>query len=260
MNIFLLLSSFLLASTSVSDQARYKRVCQEAALNEAVFAHFKTHPDYNWVLEGYPKEVGAEYQKAILEECPALLNNIEIFKDNDRFGGPLRFTYPEIDSIAPTTLGYIYNAGMIDKLLGSWEGKVVCEIGGGYGGQCLILSKLHPFSHYHIFDLKEVNALTEKYLRVNQIDRVTTSTLDEKIPETIDLLISNYAYAECTPEVRRQYLTEVISRAKTGYMVLNVSQEENEQMVAELKELGFTVDIYPNIPKYREETIRVVFY
>ena len=139
--------------------------------------------------EGYSYEVGLTYLDRIRKECPEALEKIELVKLNDQYGGPLVFSYSTIGEIAPSTLGYLYNGQKMLNYFGSLEGKTIVEIGGGYGGQCLILSKLTNFAQYTIYDLPEANMLTNKYLSLNKTPNFKNCELNKEAPPShIDLV------------------------------------------------------------------------
>jgi putative sugar O-methyltransferase len=100
----------------------------------------------------------------------------------------------------------------------------ILEIGGGYGGLCKILSVLVDFENYLIIDLPEVNKLSEKYLsNFEELNGKTSQSFYDEIEsvEGIDLLISNYAYSECTFELQKSYYDNIIANADKFYITYN---------------------------------------
>ena len=105
------------------------------------------------------------------------------------------------------------------------ENANIIEIGGGYGGQCVIIKKYLNISSYSIVDLNEPLALTKKYLtklnlneNVNFIDGKNTSN---KYLDSYDLVISNYAISECSKLVQEYYIENILSKSKQGYIIYN---------------------------------------
>ncbi len=213
--------------TSAADTNEYRDVCKEAVRDENAFAHFKRLHEYTRILEHLGTDTGIPYLKIIKQQTPEFIAAIERFKVNDRIGDPRTDVYPEIGTISTTTLRYMKVASDLKVLFQSLNGKSIVEIGGGYGGQCLILSLVNRFKSYTIVDLPEPLELTRKYLERHHVSNVTYKTFDEAITDgSFDLVISNYAYSECVPEMRKKYVEEILSRSKRGYITGNGFAEE----------------------------------
>jgi hypothetical protein len=96
--------------------------------------------------------------------------------------------------------------------------RTVLEIGGGYGGMAALAAALGFRGRYCIFDLPELSALQEFYLRSNDIDGVTCiSELDSlaSVSEG-DLVIATWSLSEMPLPFRRDLLT----RLKPRYWLL----------------------------------------
>ena len=212
--------------TSSSDSELYRRACQKAAEDDLFFSQFKQCPDYRQILEHLGREIGELLLERIKQQTPEFLSYVDEFRKNDFLGTPTTDYFDGIGMLSSTTLRYIKVASDLKVFFGSLDNKSIVEIGGGYGGQCLILSKLCKFKSYTIVDLPEATALQKKYLERNNVGNVffksiephDATVLDDN---NVDLVISNYAYDELTPEIRKQYLREIISYSKMGYMTGN---------------------------------------
>jgi putative sugar O-methyltransferase len=206
--------------TSASDEESYRTVCQKAAEDETYFAQFKSIQAYRQILEHLGREHGQLYLDTIRQQTPEFLTMIEKFKANDYYGNPKVDIFDKIGAISSTTLRYMKVASDLQLAYGSsLNQKSVVEIGGGYGGQCLILSFLYQFKDYTLVDLPEALALTKKYLEKHNIHNVIYKRFDETISGLdFDLVISNYAFCECSPEMRRKYVHEILSHSKRGYL------------------------------------------
>lgn len=100
----------------------------------------------------------------------------------------------------------------------------------GYGGLCKTLNVLIDFENYMIIDLPEVNQLSKKYLSnfKNLKDKTSQSFYDEIASvEGIDLLISNYAYSECTFDLQKSYYDNIIVNADKFYITYNNISTKN---------------------------------
>lgn len=86
------------------------------------------------------------------------------------------------------------------------------------------ISSYMNFENYMIFDLPEVNKLCEKYISNfgGLSEKVVQSFYDEvESVENIDLLISNYAFSECSFDLQKSYYDGVISNADKFYISYN---------------------------------------
>jgi hypothetical protein len=214
--------------TSISDNDKYPVVCEAAANDESVFSVFKTIPAYTWILEHVSPDLGRSYLDFILEEYERD-DVVEMCKDaivNDKFGGSQPILYDignEKINITPSTLRY---TKVFIDLLSHFEDiseMNVCEIGGGYGGQCLVAESLSGFKSWDIVDLKEANKLQQKYLDKNEVSDVRFISLETitELKDEYDLVISNYAFSECTREIQDIYVDKILKKSKHGYMTMN---------------------------------------
>lgn len=216
-------------STSISDNGQYPAIVQEAATNEIIFNVFKRHPWYRPILEHVSYEDGSKYLDIIKNDYGFLLKNIDKYKTNDSLGSPITYNYPEIGETSPTTLRYIKVLGEIVEEFGNLDGLDIVEIGCGYGGQAKMILDTYNVKSYTFIDLPSVLKLTEKYLIRLGIDMsniifkdITELTDDEKY----DLFISNYAYTECSDEIREIYFNTVLTKSKMGYLTSNTLAPE----------------------------------
>lgn len=241
--------------SSLTDQSRYTKICQRAAQEYELFHTFKSHRDYNWVLENIGEEQGALELQRILEISPSLIKNL-FWKNkpflNDSLGKPNRYSYHigtsnEVELfrltglrsdersilVSPTTLRYIRVYSDLIKYFDIEFTNNPCkivEIGGGYGGQRQVIHD-HLNSNYLIIDLPEVIALQSRYLAYFGCPTDFISAHEVKNLEMgeFDLCISNYAFSECYREIQDIYLKKVILKSKMGYMTLNNIREEGKR-------------------------------
>lgn len=209
----------------------YFDVCNQIVSNENMFASFKRNKAYTRILEHVDYNLGLEYANIILNNydksiLDLVLSKLDEIKKNDAHGSPEVFSYDVFGVISPTTLRYIKVLMDILSRGLNLDGKSVAEIGGGYGGQCLVLSQFFDFESYTIFDLKPVTKLQKKYLNVNNVD-IHVKTIDTvDVPESYDFVISNYAFAELNKKFQDLYLDLVIRESNGGYFQINPDASE----------------------------------
>ena len=256
--IILLKTSSISASTSCSDSFEYRNACLEAATDEQNFQTFKQNPSYTSILEHVSQSYGQEIFKLITQEYPHLIKRFEKFKKNDIVGMPCTYEYPSIGQASPTTLRYVKVLGDLESIFGCLKEKKIIEIGVGYGGQCLIISREFDFKEYRLVDLAEPLALTEKYLNFHNVKNFKCSTAYSLVPEeSYDLVISNYAFSECMRPVQEFYLKTILKNAKHGYLTLNNQANAIkggfftlEELIEALTSYGFNPRMRIDRPQY----------
>ena len=208
--------------SSISDNSNYPLLCEQAASDDAIFAHFKRNPAYRRILEHVSYKIGRKYLDIIADENPQLLDLLEKFRENDKYGDPITYDFSNIGNFSPTTLRYAKVLSDLIKEFGSLEKLKIIEIGGGYGGQCKIISDVFKFSSYSLVDLYPCLKLSKKYLDKLGLKNVNYWTIND-LPENqdYDLIISNYAFSECTKTIQEIYLEKIINKSLRGYMTCN---------------------------------------
>jgi hypothetical protein len=106
-------------------------------------------------------------------------------------------------------------AKVVQDIKGNY--KKVIEIGGGYGGQCLVMKELVDVD-YTIIDIPEALELSKAYLKANNVDCSFMSSQAVK-PSQCDLLISDYCISELDQAGIDFYLDHI--KFKIGYFTLN---------------------------------------
>jgi hypothetical protein len=226
---------------SISDSGFYPEVARRAAQDKRAFAKFKRNPIYCEVLEHVSKEQGALYLEEIQMKWPQLITSLENAKINDEIGDPIRFCYPGAGTISPTTLRYLKVACDLREVFGDLSGFKVVEIGGGYGGQCLLADMLWQLRSWTVFDLDAVLLLISRYLEchlMNSSYKVMTLNRFDDEGEEFDLAISNYAFSELPKVLQEKYVSKVLSKARRGYMNMNTGNDDadkNHMSVDELR-------------------------
>ena len=219
-----------LQQSSLSDHSAYTAFCELASRDEEVFASFKRHPVYTPILEHVTEEQGSAYLEKILSDSPNLVEFFPKFRENDLYGNPHTYSYNSFGEFSPTTLRYIKVLGDLLRFFGDLSALNIVEIGIGYGGQCKIISDYCGLRSYTLIDLDSPLKLAKKYLnRYDLKENVyyrTMKDLTNNEDESYDLVISNYAFSECTRPVQEIYFEKVLSVSPKGYLICNVITPE----------------------------------
>jgi len=235
--------------SSISDTETYRKACYEAATSPDAFARFKQNRDYKEILEHTSYETGLMYLESIKSNS-RIYQNLSLFTQNDKFGGSETFKYSGIGNFSPSTLRYIKVLKDLIEKFKTYQDINIVEIGGGYGGQCLILQLFEKPKNYEIFDLHEPLLLTKKYLEQNNINNIKYTTLNNLISKSPlqeikpDLIISNYAFSEIDKKIQKQYLDFIILKAKRGYITYNSISSSCGINSLSLKEITEKIKIF----------------
>jgi hypothetical protein len=220
--------------SSISDNNTYPNFCAQAAQNDDIFTTFKRNRIYNDILEHVTYEEGVEYLNQF-KLNDTFYKNINKCKINDKIGQPRCYNYGQVGEISPTTLRYIKILNDLSQL--NLNDKHIVEIGAGYGGQYTILKQFYKPRKYTFIDLKEVLSLIKKYINTLQIQDTETEFIDGTTLNQIissDLVVSNYAFSECTTDIQDLYINNVLTHAKHGYMIYNNFNGYNHEQFIEL--------------------------
>ena len=210
--------------SSVSDNNEYPNFCKQASRDDIVFGSFKQNNIYNEILEHVTYGQGVAYANQF-KNNKHIINNISKFRINDTLGNPRVYSFSEIGEFSPTTLRYIKILNDLSQI--DLNEKTIVEIGAGYGGQYTILRQLVKPKKYIFVDLPSVLDLIKKYidaLNLNdiEIEYIDGTSLEANI--SADLVISNYAFSECTTEIQDIYINHIIQHTTHCYMIYNNMQ------------------------------------
>jgi len=207
--------------SSVSENTNYPELCKKAAENDGAFDKFKREPEYRMILEHVHPRLGYEYHSLsndIYKDKMSLLDSASI---NDSVGGSEPFLYP-FGSYSPTTLRYFKVACDLESIFDKMSEMNILEIGGGYGGQCVVSNAVSGFGSWTIIDLPEVSMLQKKYLSHFPVNARCISYEDiDQDENQYDLVISNYAFSECVKIIQDRYIQRYMSNEERLYMTLN---------------------------------------
>ena len=216
----------------------YADACLNASENDEHFKNFKKNEAYRPILEGAAKGLFDTYFQHIKDlECSNLFfDNLEKFRINDSLGNPDLYEDSKIGKFSGSTLKFAFNAIEIVDFINS-KGcgidniKNIVEIGGGYGGLCLILSGFIDFDSYVLVDLPEVCKLIEKYVQQfpqleGKVKTIPCNEVNENTFNSIDLCIAINSLSECNLETQMSYFANMISKSNYGYLVRNPDTAE----------------------------------
>jgi putative sugar O-methyltransferase len=204
---------------------QYLHVCQRAATDDTTFNLFKSLDSFTRILEHLDKRTAENYITKIKEYNPWLLD-ISKFFTNDLYGSPKRVSFKSIYA-SPSTIQYIGVLSNLINQIGTLHDLSICEIGGGYGGQCKIINDAFGIKSYHIIDLYEVTLLQDKYLKKFNCN-FKTFTPENYPLNHYDLVISNYAITEVNEPLRSKYINDILLNSRHGYITCNTPLDTTE--------------------------------
>lgn len=220
-----------------SDYANYSSICQQAVDNDEMFKTFKDNPVYRSILE----HVNVEQAQVYL----SLISTNEYFNQipwdkifiNDTIGSPQinNFIVNNKEyNVSPSNFRYVHFGLEILKNLKQCNNNTpnIIEIGGGYGGQCYIIYLLAPLygikiKSYTILDLPSPVALANKFISTISPDINAKAYVCSNVDityQSINYLVSNYAYSELDKNTRDVYAEKVLSKTAAGYLAWNTAE------------------------------------
>jgi len=239
--------------TSISDSNQYRDTCKLAFDDDNIFKDFKNNSIYKEILEHTTHDQGRKYFDIISKNNPNLLTSEYIDKVlfNDALGNPDKRMYDDI-LISASSLRYLKVISDLLDFFGDLNGMDIIEIGVGYGGQSLLINSLFDVKSYTLVDLNEVLQLSGKYLGNFNIKNLHFYNQFELPDNNYDLVISNYAFSECTKETQDVYIDKILNNSKHGYMtnnnishIFNVNSYSGSDL---LKHINTDVKVYNEVP------------
>ena len=210
----------------------YVEACIDA-IDDDNFSNFKKDSRYRYILEGGTKETFDYFLNKIktLPNSDLFFNNLAVFRKNDLYGNPDLYVEDEIGEFSLTTLKYAYNALEIIDFVKNSSPKKIVEIGGGYGGLCIVLSGLLDFESYTLIDLPETCKLIDKYIsnyeNLNtKVKTLSCFDIDDFDFEGTDLTIAINSLSECNLDSQIKYFNNVISKSKYSYVIRNLYSQQ----------------------------------
>ncbi len=236
------MSADVAAPAPTRNFAAYRAACAEAAAQPPAAWTFKADPRYTRILEHVTPAQGEAFLDLVRAGFPAVWDRVRrefaaLAGENDDLGRPVRARFPDLGTdCSPSNLRYLYHALRVlrhAQALGLADLRVV-ELGGGYGGLALYVSRLAPLfgvavGDYVIVDVPEAGALQAAYARalalpLRTADGLSAAALegafrpDDGAPR---FLVSNYAFSEFDAETRAWYEARLVRKCTHGFLVWN---------------------------------------
>ena len=221
-------SKFSTTRKSDSDSTSYTDFVSAAVRDDKKLDRFRTAYSYRMILEHVDFELGYEYLSRLTPTTIAFYLNDPMLKNLSKVGSPRVYYYPQLGWISPTVIRYLYVNQRILDLFSSKGVKKVGEIGIGFGGQFAITSKSMRSTEYSMYDLPVVLSLSEKTLgKANLLNgSFKQQSIDPVVPNSFDLVISNYAFSELPTDVQRDYILKIFKNTSCGYLTMNSGRSD----------------------------------
>jgi putative sugar O-methyltransferase len=185
------------------------------------FRKFRRIYNYREILEHMSYKQGLVYLKRISAEYPSFDLKTFFPHPNDSIGSPRIFKYSDFQC-SPTTIRYLSVALDIKSTFPEDDIKNIVEIGAGYGGQSSILQDFLRIEKYVIYDLPNVQDLIANFLDpLGKMGYVEFKKIEPGSETIFDFALSNYAFSELPKMIQEIYLKTVLSKSKSGYMIMN---------------------------------------
>ena len=210
--------------SSLSDESSYVSVVTAASSNERFFRHFRSHPNYLRILDHVSQPQGKAYIHVLQQRgalSPKVINELKAFST---IGGPQTFHFRGFGRLSPSLLRYMKVASDLQLLFPDIGTLSVGEIGIGWGGQTWVLYRLAGVRRFSLFDLPEVNVLSQNVFSRIPLREPDIKYFDarSRFPrEPLDLVLSNYAFSELSRKEQRRYLEAVVRLTPRGYITWN---------------------------------------
>lgn len=197
--------NWMVKESTVND---YLTACRDADIN-----NFKRDDRLTRIWEHCPYRIAMSYYRYVAGAIPEFLDKKYT---NDYKGNPIISDFGG-HSFSASTMQYIgVMVKIVMKVRQNLSNISICEIGGGYGGQCMTIFDVFKPKSYTIIDLPEVTELQKRYL--TGIDGVEcVSEIPKK--RKYDLVISNYALSEIPDN--KAYIDKVCMKSQSGYITCN---------------------------------------
>jgi len=206
-------------------------------LQDANVFNFKQNDAFNEITEHigdlqiqHGKDMYKEICNLQMIDTKTILRLIQM---NDTIGNPIKYKiHDDLFECSPNSIKYIYYGLLnikciLHNQLNSFD---FIEIGGGYGGQCIILMELFKIFNIHInkyilIDLKEVVGFQEKYITAHNLqEKCVFLPYEEYIHYHFSdnsYLLSSYALSELITPIRHEYYNNVLKYTQHGLVIWN---------------------------------------
>lgn len=223
------------------DNELYRKACENADLK-----NFKQDPAYAAIVGNDTRDY------ATTRRFYDAVSDMDYCFENDILGNP-RTHLINNQKVSCGTLRYM----KVKKDLQRWNFDSVVEIGGGYGGQRLVMSDVE---NYGIVDIDEALDLAVDYLHHERIEVFTFFMPDYLVKDysdrlKSDLCLSDYALCEFDEELMDFYIENVVKNCKYGYFTVNMNFEMLEEKLSKY----FTLKIEDENPRTSKHLNKIYY-
>src|SRR4051794_12957134 len=110
--------------TSFSDADEYRQFCRRAAEDDALFASFREHSAFRFVVMNELPYAGLDCWQ-LLGQRGFDFSFFDRIRDLDEVGQANRIEYEHAGAVAPQTMRYVKVLSDLELLFGSLDGKTV---------------------------------------------------------------------------------------------------------------------------------------
>lgn len=216
----------------------YFTFVKKAINDEELFRTFKTNNDYISVVGMSHDWQGHRFLDRI-KEHPEIYARLSEFIENDKIGSPVMMNI-DGKTISPNTLRHVQSLCDIKKHFGNLDGKIISELGVGYGATAYMVGKYYNPATYHLIDVPEVQKFALKYLNLLRI-----SATDNPPPEKVDLFISEFCVTEFEDDDLYNFYNKYIQNAEHVYIMSNLFDETRKKNFIQKMNEDFNLEIIP---------------
>lgn len=260
-----MLSQNLAGKTSVTDSKQYETylyLCSLATDNQKIFDNFRSSKPIFEAIDHVSLVQAKLFLKAILKKSDFGPEISKCLYDIDSLGNPRKYKFARYGVYSPLSLRYLNTYLNLKDHFGSLNNLNIVEIGGGFGGQAGLISKLSPPSTYRLYDLAVVIKLQEKFIKSLSVPgKFFFYSKPENLNAQIDLVISNYAFSELSKDTQDHYLQNIILKSPKGYITWNKLGHKfcGGYSLAELIRIIPNSQIFPDNPNFDSSNNLIVW-
>jgi hypothetical protein len=218
----------------------YYNFVKQCPFNEELFANFKSIPAYHNVV-GMSWDWQANWFLNNIKQDPDILSKLPMFAENDRLGNPpFIVETPTGLKVSANTLRHVQTLVDLKKNFGSLDGKVISELGVGYGATAFMVGRYYKPADYYLLDLPDVQVLAQRYLNELGIPNKITPP-----PERVDLFISEFCITEFDDAGMYDFYERYVIKADNVYIMSNLFDEERKMRLINRMNEDYNLVVYP---------------
>jgi hypothetical protein len=221
---------------------RYLESVKQCLTDEKAFDKFKSNNDYISIVGmSQPWQAVFFYDK--IREYPEIYSKIKDLVRNDTIGNPIDIMEFRDIKVSPNTLRHINTLCDLYHHFGNLDGKIISELGVGYGATAFMVNTCYKPTSYHLIDLPDVQSFALKYLNKFGINATM-----ETPPQSVDIFISEFCLSEFDDIELYSFYDKYVKDAKNTYLMMNLHDEQRKQAFIHRMTEDFDVEILPEYP------------